>query len=37
MDIKQEAMKKHYEWHGKIEVVPRASVVFLHGLLLNIH
>jgi len=26
MDIKQEALKKHYEWQGKIEVVSRTPV-----------
>ena len=26
MDIKQEALKKHYEWQGKIEVVSRTAV-----------
>ena len=26
MDIKQESLKKHYEWKGKIEVVSRTSV-----------
>ena len=26
MDIKAEALKKHYEWNGKIEVVSRTSV-----------
>lgn len=26
MDIKQESLKKHYEWKGKIEVVSRAPV-----------
>ena len=26
MDIKAEALKKHYEWHGKIEVVSRTPV-----------
>ncbi len=26
MDIKQEALKLHYEWKGKIEVTPRARV-----------
>jgi len=26
MDIKQEALKKHYEWKGKLEVVARAHV-----------
>ena len=26
MDIRQESLKKHYEWQGKIEVVSRAKV-----------
>ena len=26
MDIKQESLKKHYEWQGKIEVISRTSV-----------
>lgn len=26
MDIRQESLKKHYEWDGKIEVVSRVSV-----------
>ena len=26
MDIRQESLKKHYEWQGKIEVVSRVSV-----------
>ena len=26
MDIKQESLKKHYEWQGKIEVVSRTPV-----------
>lgn len=26
MDIRKEALKKHYEWHGKIEMTPRALV-----------
>jgi len=26
MDVKAEALKKHYEWKGKIEVTPRAHV-----------
>ncbi|MBE7054590.1 MAG: NADP-dependent malic enzyme, partial [Ruminococcaceae bacterium] len=26
MDIRQESLKKHYEWRGKIEVVSRASI-----------
>ena len=26
MDIKAEALKKHYEWAGKLEVTPRAKV-----------
>ena len=26
MDYAQEALKKHYEWKGKLEVIPRAAV-----------
>ena len=26
MDIKQEALKKHYEWQGKLEITARAKV-----------
>ncbi len=26
MDLRQESLKKHYEWKGKIEVISRASV-----------
>ena len=26
MDIKKEALKKHYEWQGKLEIAPRAHV-----------
>ncbi len=26
MDIRQEALKKHYEWGGKLEITPRARV-----------
>ena len=26
MDIKQEALKKHYEWEGKLEIAPRVHV-----------
>lgn len=26
MDIKEEALKKHYEWEGKIEVISRAPI-----------
>ena len=25
-DIKQQALEKHYEWQGKIEVIARAPV-----------
>ena len=25
-DIKQQALEKHYEWQGKIEVISRAPV-----------
>ena len=26
MDIRQQSLKKHYEWQGKIEVVSRVKV-----------
>ena len=26
MDVKQESLKKHYEWQGKIEVISRAAI-----------
>ncbi len=26
MEIRQESLKKHYEWKGKIEVVSRAPI-----------
>lgn len=26
MDIRQESLKKHYDWNGKIEVVPRVPI-----------
>ena len=26
MDIKKKALKKHYEWNGKIEVISRTKV-----------
>ena len=26
MDYAAESLKKHYEWHGKIEIVPRARL-----------
>ena len=26
MDIRQESLKKHYEWNGKIEVISRADI-----------
>ena len=26
MDIRAQSLKKHYEWNGKLEVVPRAKV-----------
>ena len=40
MDIKEKALKKHIEWHGKIEIVPRAelktaedlSLAYTHGV-----
>ena len=32
MDIKEESLKKHYEWGGKIEVVSRAKINSRHDL-----
>ena len=32
MDIREESLKKHYEWKGKIEVVPRVSINDRHDL-----
>ena len=26
MDIRQESLKKHYEWNGKIEVIARCPI-----------
>ena len=26
MDVKEKALQKHYEWHGKIEVITRAPI-----------
>ena len=26
MDIREESLKKHYEWGGKIEVISRAEI-----------
>ena len=26
MDIKEQALKKHYEWKGKLEVVARCPI-----------
>lgn len=26
MDVKEKALQKHYEWHGKIEVISRAPI-----------
>jgi malate dehydrogenase (oxaloacetate-decarboxylating) len=26
MDYSKESLKKHYEWRGKLEIVPRAPV-----------
>ena len=26
MDVKEQALQKHYEWRGKIEVVSRAPI-----------
>ena len=27
MDIRQQSLKKHYEWKGKIEVISRAPIL----------
>ena len=32
MDIRQEALKKHYEWQGKLEITARARVQDSHDL-----
>ena len=32
MNIREESLKKHYEWAGKIEVVSRARVTDSHSL-----
>ena len=32
MDIREESLKKHYEWGGKIEVVSRAEISDRHDL-----
>jgi len=32
MDIRQESLKKHYEWKGKIEVISRAPIEDRHDL-----
>ena len=32
MDIRQEALEKHYEWNGKIEVVNRCKIENVHDL-----
>ncbi len=32
MDIKEESLKKHYEWQGKIEVISRADIKNKHDL-----
>ncbi len=34
MDIRQESLKKHYEWNGKIEVVSRATINTMEDLAL---
>lgn len=34
MDIKEEALKKHYEWHGKFEITPTADLSNPHDLAL---
>ena len=30
MDIRQESLKKHYEWQGKIEVICQIFYIILH-------
>jgi malate dehydrogenase (oxaloacetate-decarboxylating) len=32
MDYAKEALQKHYEWRGKLEIVPRAPVATKHDL-----
>ena len=32
MDIREESLKKHYEWRGKIEVISRAPIEDRHDL-----
>ncbi|MGN0997165.1 MAG: NADP-dependent malic enzyme [Candidatus Ventricola sp.] len=32
MDIREEALKQHYEWKGKLEIAPRAHVTNSHEL-----
>ena len=32
MNIREESLKKHYEWNGKIEVVSRVAVEDRHDL-----
>ena len=36
MDIKEQALKKHYEWQGKIEVVSRAPIETREDLSLEV-
>ncbi|MBO5653439.1 MAG: NAD-dependent malic enzyme, partial [Clostridia bacterium] len=32
MDIREESLKKHYEWQGKIEVISRPAIKDKHDL-----
>ena len=32
MDIREESLRKHYEWRGKIEVISRAKIADRHDL-----
>lgn len=32
MDIREESLKKHYEWGGKIEIAPRVGIKDAHDL-----
>ena len=34
MSIKEESLKKHYEWRGKIEIKPRVNVSTKEDLML---
>ena len=32
MDIREESLKKHYEWGGKIEIAPKIEIKDAHDL-----